>query len=153
MKLIFALLLAAFTLPALAHDSDKVDNSIKYRQAGYTFMSWNMGKIKTQLEHPESFDKAQVAAAAGAIAGVANSGMGALFPAGTEKGTGFKPTEVKPEFFKQPEEVKKVAVAFITAANDLNKTAAAGDPAAVKQAFGKLRETCKGCHDKFHAKE
>ncbi len=29
------------------------------------------------------------------------------------------------------------------------KVAATGDAAAVKAQFGKLGETCKGCHDKF----
>ena len=153
MKFILALLAATFALSAQAHEEEKSANLIKYRQAGYTFMAWNMGKIKAQLEHPESFDKAQVAAAANAIAGVANSGMGALFPAGTEKGKGFKPTEVKPEFFKQPEEAKKVAMTFNGAANDLAKIAAAGDMAAIQTAFGKLGQSCKGCHDKFHVKE
>jgi cytochrome c556 len=75
--------------------------------------------------------------------------MGALYLPGTDKGTGWKETRVKPEFFQQQEEVGKLARAFNAAAAELDKAAASGDVAAVKAAFGKTGESCKACHDKF----
>lgn len=153
MKLILTLVALSFATSAFAHETNEQEDQIRYRQAGYHFMSWNMKKIKIQLDNPAKFDKTVVANAANAIAGIANSGMGALFGPGTDKGKGFKSTQVKAEFFKQPEEVKKVAMAFNAAANDLAKIAAGGDPAAIKPAFGKLGEACKGCHDKFREKD
>jgi len=126
------------------------EDQIEYRKAGYSFMAWNMGKIKAQVvEGSVPYDQAQVAAAANAIAGIANSGMGALYGPGTEKSVGKEKTRVKPEFFAQKEEVAKVAIAFNQAANNLAKVAAGGDKAAIAQAFGEVGKSCKGCHDKF----
>ena len=126
----------------------KPEEQIETRQAGYSFMSWNMGKIKANLEG--EFSPTQVAAAANAIAGIANSGMGALYGPGTDKDIGDVKTRVKPELFTQPEEVGKVAVAFIEAANNMAEVASMAESKDdVKEAFGKLGESCKGCHDKF----
>ena len=125
----------------------KPEDQIKIRQAGYSFMSWNMGKIKTNLEG--QFDAKQVEAAANAIAGIANSGMGALYGPGTDKDIGTVKTRVKPELFENKAEVGKVAKDFIAAANNLSKVAASGDKAAVKKAFGDMGAACKACHEKF----
>jgi cytochrome c556 len=125
----------------------KPEEQIQTRQAGYSFMSWNMGKIKANLEG--DFSQPQVEAAANAIAGIANSGMGALYGPGTDKDIGDVKTRVKPELFTDQEGVGEVAVAFIEAANEMATTAAMGDEAEVKAAFGKLGESCKACHKKY----
>ena len=44
-------------------------------------------------------------------------------------------------------------MAFNKEANELAKVAATGDAAAVKVQFGKLGQTCKGCHDDFRKKD
>lgn len=142
------LLLAGTASLAVAQVSP--EDQIEFRKAGYSFMSWNMGKIKAQVvEGSVPYDQAQVAAAANAIAGIANSGMGALYGPGTEQSVGAQKTRVKPEFFKEQDEVRKVAMAFAKEANELQKVAATGDIAAIKAQFGKTGETCKACHDKF----
>lgn len=142
------LLLAGTASLAVAQVSP--EDQIEYRKAGYSFMSWNMGKIKAQaIDGSVAYDQAQVAAAANAIAAIANSGMGALYGPGTEKSVGKEKTRVKPEFFTQKEEVAKVAIAFNQAANNLAKVAAEGDKAAVAKAFGEVGKSCKGCHDQF----
>jgi cytochrome c556 len=125
----------------------KPEEQIETRQAGYTFMSWNMGKIKANLEG--DFSQTQVSAAANAIAGIANSGMGALYGPGTDKDIGDVKTRVEPALFTEPEEVGRVATAFVEAANNMAEVAAMGDEAEVKEAFGALGKSCKGCHDKF----
>jgi cytochrome c556 len=138
----------AFALVGTANAADlKPEEQILTRQAGYSFMSWNMGKIKANLEG--DYSQTQVEAAANAIAGIANSGMGALYGPGTDKDIGDVKTRVKPELFTNQEEVGKVAVAFIEAANNMAETAAMGDQAEVKAAFGELGQSCKACHDKF----
>jgi len=138
----------AFALIGTASAADlKPEEQIQTRQAGYKFMSWNMGKIKANLEG--DYSQPQVEAAANAIAGIANSGMGALYGPGTDQDIGDVKTRVKPELFTEQEEVGKVAVAFIEAANNMAETAALGDKAEVKAAFGELGQSCKGCHDKF----
>ncbi len=141
----------ALSLATAASAQVKPEDQIKFRQAGYRFMSWNMGKIKGNLEG--TYNKDQVAAAANAIAGIANSGMGALYGPGTDKAIGNVKTRVKPEFFKEGDNVGKLAREFNAAANDLAKVAAGGDTAAVKTAFGKLGESCKACHDKYREED
>lgn len=143
--------IAAVVLVALAGAASaqalKPEEMIKFRKAGYSFMSWNMGKIKANLDG--EFNKDQVIAAANVVAAIANTGMGSLFAPGTDKEVGGEKTRVKPEFFEQPEKVKELAMNFIKEANELAKVAATGDAAAVKAQFGKTGGTCKACHDDF----
>lgn len=149
MKLLSRIACAAVCLActAGAHAQMKTEDAIKFRQSAYGFLAWNMGKIKANLDG--NFNKEQVANAARAIAAVANSGMGALYVPGSDKGTGWKETRLKSEFFTQQDEAGKLARAFGAAAIELEKVAATGDVAAIKAQFGKTGETCKGCHDKF----
>ena len=144
--------LAALVLTASFNASAQVDpeDQIKFRKAGYSFMSWNMGKIKAMaIDESAAWDPAQVQAAANSIAATANSGMGALFGPGTEKNIGDTKTAVKPEFFTDAEGVTKVAIAFNKAANELAAVAANGDQAQIAKAFAATGDSCKGCHDKY----
>lgn len=153
-KTVVAFVLAGLASAVFAQQPLKPEEMIKYRKAGYSFMSWNMGKIKAQvIDNPGSFNKDQVAAAASLVAATANSGMGALYGPGTDKDAGSQKTRVKPEFFKEPDEVRKLAMAFVKEANELQKVAATGDVAAIKAQFGKTGESCKACHDKFRKDE
>ncbi len=137
----------ALSLATAASAQVKPEDQIKFRQAGYSFMSWNMGKIKANLEG--EYNAKQVEAAANAIAAIAGSGMGALYGPGTDKDIGERKTRVKPEFFKEMDKVGKLATDFNAAAANLAKVAASGDKAAVQKAFGATGETCKACHDKY----
>lgn len=148
-KLLLALLAASLTGTVAAQV--KPEDAIKFRQSGYGFMAWNMARIKTNVEG--TYNKDEVLKAATAIQAIANSGMGALYLPGTDKGTGWEKTRVKPEFFTNKEGVTKVAVAFNKEANEMAKVAAAGDAAATKEQFGKLAATCKACHDDFKIKK
>ena len=147
MKKIIALGIIALSLAGTASAQVKPEEQIKYRQAGYSFMSWNMGKIKANLEG--EYNTQQVQAAANAIAAIAGSGMGALYGPGTDKDIGEVKTRVKPEFFQEMPNVGKLATDFNNAAANLAKVAATGDKAAVQKAFGETGETCKACHDKY----
>jgi cytochrome c556 len=150
-KVVLALAAGTISAAALA---GPIEDQIRFRQSAYSFIAWNCAKIKNQaVDHPESFNKDQVLAAANAIAATANSGLGALFAPGTDKGIGWKQTRLKPEFFQQSEDAKNAGVAFITEANALAKVAESGNVDQIKAQFGKLGDTCKGCHDKFRIKE
>jgi hypothetical protein len=99
------------------------ETMIKMRKAGYDFSMWNMGKIRAMVDdNPASFNKDQVVAAANVIAAIANSGMGALYGPGTDKDVGAQKTNVKPEFFREQEDVEKLTVANIEEANKLQKS-------------------------------
>jgi cytochrome c556 len=146
-NVVVALMLTSFAGAVLAQQALKPEEMIKTRKAGYGFMAWNMGKIKANLEG--TYNKEQVIAAANVVAATANSGMGALFGPGTDKEVGGQKTRVKPEFFKEQDKVRELAMAYIKEANELQKVAAGGDAAAVKVQFGKTGESCKACHDKY----
>jgi cytochrome c556 len=152
LKLTLALIAAACAATAFAHEEKGTNDLIKFRQSGYTFMAWNMGRIKAQLANPTP-DMKQIEQAANVIAATASSGMGALFAPGTEKGKGWEPTHAKPELFKDHAEVGKLAGNLKQAADNLQMSVASGDAAAVKTAFGDLGKACKACHDKFREKE
>ena len=150
-KLTLAILLAATGTAAIA---GPIEEQIRFRQSAYSFAAWNVQKIKSQVvDHPETFNKDSVAAAANAIAAVANSGLGALYGEGTDQGIGWKQTRLKPEFFQKKAEVTVAANTFNEAANELAKVAATGDAALIKTQFGKVGESCKACHDLIRIKE
>ncbi|ENO89184.1 c-type cytochrome [Thauera linaloolentis] len=149
MKKIIALGILALSIAGTASAQVKPEDQIKYRQAGYSFMAWNMGKIKANLDG--EYNAQQVQAAANAIAAIAGSGMGALYGPGTDKDIGNRKTRVKPEFFQNMEDVGKIATNFNAAAASLAKAAAEGDKAAVQKAFGETGGSCKACHDKYRA--
>jgi cytochrome c556 len=148
-KLLLALLTFALISPASAQV--KSEDAIKWRQSGYAFMAWNMSRIKANVDG--AYNKDEVIRAANAIQAIANSGMGALYLPGTETGSGWKATRVKEDLFTDREGVGKVAGDFNKEANQMAKVAASGNAAAVKAQFGKLGQTCKGCHDKYRKDE
>ena len=90
---------------ALAQQGMKPEDMIQTRQAGYKFMAWNMGKLKGMLvDNPASFNKEQAMAAANAVQAVANSGMGALYVPGSDKGKGWAGVTVRdPELYAMTE--------------------------------------------------
>ena len=86
--------LLAASLSAAAMDPEK---QIETRQAGFSYMAWNMGKIKAQvIDGSVEYNQQQVEAAANTIAAIANSGIGALFGPGTEKDIGDVRTSADP---------------------------------------------------------
>lgn len=144
----------ALSLPYAAQAQLSPEEMVKFRQSGYTFMSWNMGKIKAQtVDGTAPFNKDQVLAAANLIAAVANSGMGALYDPDTLGATGWKETRLKPSFFEEQDKVRDIAINFIQQANKLQEVAAGGDQAAIGAQLGELGKACKACHDDYRAEE
>lgn len=150
-KIVLAAVGTLAAAAAMAQQGPKPEDLIAARQAGYKFMAWNTGRIKANIDG--TYNKDDVVKAANTIAAIANSGMGALYAPGTEKGKGFHDTHAKAEIFTDKEGVAKVAIAFNKEANELAKVAAAGDAAAVKAQFGKLVEACKACHKEYRVEE
>jgi cytochrome c556 len=134
--------------------AQSAEDMIKFRQSGYTFMSWNMGTIKAHaVDGSVEFNAAQVQAAANSLAAIANSGMGALYAPGTDQGTGWKPTRLKSSFFEEQQKVGEIAVNFVQQANKLQEVAATGDKAAIAAQFGEVGKACKACHDNYRISE
>ena len=150
-KLIVASMAIGLSTATLAQSIGKPEDQIRWRQSVMQTLGWSMGRIKANLEG--TYNKDQVIQAANTIQALANSGSGALFAAGTDKGKGWHDTEVKPELFTNSAKLKEVGSAYGKEANELAKIAASGDAAAVKAQFGNLGKTCKGCHDEFRKED
>lgn len=145
--LAIAIILAGANHTALAQQ--KPDDVIKNRQATFNVIAGHVGKIKVNLDG--EYNRDQVLKSAAVIQAIANSGINSLFVEGTDKGTGYHDTQLKADAFN-PDNAKKFKDAvtnFSDQANQLAVIADIGDKAAVQAQFGKLRGTCKGCHDSF----
>jgi cytochrome c556 len=132
---------------AFAQQAPKPETLIKWRQSAFQVVAWNSGRIKANLDG--EYNKDQVIRSADVIAAIAGSGLGSLFPAGTETGKGWHDTTVKADLFANPAKVAQRSADFAKEANELLRIASSGDAAAVKDQFGKLQKTCKSCHDDF----
>ena len=143
--------IAAASATAIAQQAPKPEQFIKWRQSVFQVVAWNTGRIKASVDG--SYNKDEVIKAANTIAAVASGGLGALFPPGTDQGKGWHDTAAKAELFQDGKRVGEHAANFSREATELARVAAVGDPAAVKEQFGKLNRTCKGCHDDFRAKD
>ena len=132
----------------------KPEDLIKARQAAYAFMSWNMSRIKAVTEPGATYNKEEATKAANAIAAVANAGLGATYAKGTETGSGFRETRVRPEAFMAEHGAKlgKVATDFNREANALAAVVATGSKEAVRAQLDKVSGTCKACHEDFRKK-
>ena len=129
------------------------EDAVETRKAGFTFMAWNMGRIKDNLQG--QYNAEEVKAASRAIASIADSSLGQLFIPGTEKSTEEFETEVKPELFapENRENVGKLARDLEIASKELAIAAEKGDQSAVKKAFGSTGRACKACHDEYRMEE
>jgi cytochrome c556 len=144
----------ALSAPLAAQAELSPEEMVKFRQSGYTFMSWNMGKIKAQaVDGSVPYNQDQIRAAANAIAAIANSGMGALYSPDTLDTVGWKETRLKASFFEEQDKVRDIAVNFVKQANKLQEVAATGDQKAVAAQLGELGKACKACHDGYRAEE
>ncbi|MDR3351623.1 MAG: cytochrome c [Zoogloeaceae bacterium] len=146
-----ALALLCLSTGALAQEAPKPEQIIKWRQSVYQTIGWECGRIRISLD--KGFEREEVKKAADAIAAIANSGLGALYVPGTDKGKGWHDTTLKPEFFSNAAKATEIARSFVKEANDFARVAATGDAATVKSQFGKLTQTCKSCHDEFRKRD
>jgi cytochrome c556 len=145
------LLLAVFALlgasaQVVAQSAPRPEALIKWRQSAFQVIAWNSGRIKAALA---TGDTQEVRTAAVALAGVANSGLTALFPASTAQGKGWRETTARATVFNDPEKFRALTQEFARESSELARLAAAPDEAATKAQFAKVAKACKSCHDKF----
>ena len=93
--------IAAASLSALAQQPPKPEQLIKWRQSAFQVVAWNSARIKASVDG--NYNKDEVIKAANTIAAIANTGLVALFPSGTEQGKGWHDTSAKPELFQDGE--------------------------------------------------
>lgn len=153
-RILLSVLMGALLSAGVAMASPSVEDQIKARQSAYTFLGWNMNRIRAQVVDGEvEFNPQQVQAAATAIAAVANSGLSAMYGPDTVEGTGWKPTRLKPEFFQELDQVGPIAQRFIEETARLAEVAASGDRDAIARQFRATADSCAACHRNYRASE
>lgn len=154
--LLCALILASATFNLQAQvtappaPSNRPDQLVKWRQSAYQVLAWNSARIKASLDG--GYQRDEVLRAAQAIAVLSQANLQTLFAPGTEKARGWKETAAKPEAFSEPR-FQQLGADFARQAQALAQTAAGGDPATVRTAFGELNKSCKACHDAYKARD
>lgn len=145
-----AFLAPAGTTPAQAQSAPRPEQLIKWRQSAYQVIAWNSARLKGALAgEAANYDAREVQAAASALAAVANSGLAALFVAGTERGKGWRETTARAAVFSDAQGFRKLNDEFASEAAALARLAAGTDQKAVHAQFLKVAQACKACHDKF----
>lgn len=150
MKKLICLLAAAGGLSALAAPAyaqfAKPEDAIKYRQAAFTLMGNNMGRINGQLK--AATPNVQAIQQAAARVEFASMLPFEAFIPGSETG-GNPATRAKEGVFKDTDKIKKLSEDMQAAVAKLNTAAKGGDVAAIRAAFGDAGKACKACHDDY----
>lgn len=142
---------AVFWAAAAAAQAPRPEMLIKWRQSVYQVLVWNSSRIRANVDG--AYNRDEVVRAAAIIASLAGGGIGSLFPAGTERGRGWRDTTARPELFADTARVRELAASLAREADELNRLAQTADAAAVKAQYGRLAQACKACHDEFKVRE
>ena len=145
MKSVLAIAATVAALSPLAAHAQfaKPEDAIKYRQSAFSLMGAHFGRIGAMINGRIPYD-AKAAADNAALVATLSKLPGAAFPAGSESGMN---TRAKPDIWKDGAKFKAAYDKMVDAVAKL--PAAAGDPAALKTAFGAAAGACKACHDDF----
>jgi cytochrome c556 len=139
-------LATAFATAAIAQT--QAERAIKYRQAAFQVMAWNMGPMAAMVKGERPYDKDEFLKRATNIEHAAPLPWEA-FGAGTDAGA---PTKAKAEIWKDQAKFKQYADALQAESVKLVAAAKAGNLDAVKGPFGAVGKVCSNCHDDFRAK-
>jgi cytochrome c556 len=123
----------------------KTDDAIAYRKAVMVLVAQHFGRIGALVKGEKPYDAKAAAANAGLIATLAPLPWEAFMAEGSDKGS----TAMKPEALKEKDKFAQAAKAFETAAAALNGAAAGPSAEALKEPFGQVAQSCKGCHSQF----
>lgn len=137
---------AAITLPVAAQFR-KPEDAVKYRQAVFTVMNNQMGRINTQLK--SSTPNMQVIQTGAGVVEAMSKLPWDAFGQNTEF---VSDTRALPALFKNEAKVKELAEKMQEEAVKLNAVAKTGDVKAVRAQFGALAKSCDNCHDDYRAK-
>ena len=66
--------------------------------------------------------------------------------------TNYPPTKARDAVWEQPAEFEQNRTAFVTAVSRLESIAKTGKQDMVNQAYVKVHDTCKACHDQFKSR-
>lgn len=119
--------------------------AIKYRQSVYEAIGAQMGAMGSILKGnvPNRDDLPVLAEGISRLSEITPD----IFPPGSDEG----PTEALKTIWEQPDEFSKAMQDFQIAADNLAREDPAQDMSSFADAFKRLGQTCKACHDRFKA--
>ncbi|CAN5625189.1 hypothetical protein BH10PSE14_BH10PSE14_21980 [soil metagenome] len=141
--LLAGLVLGATLLVAAAGDPAG-DALIPARQAAFRLSGAVFGGMKPAIDRGD--DVKTLVPASKALAGWARALPG-LFPDGSDGAA----TKALPNVWSDKAGFAKAAAAYADAADKLATLAAAGDQPGFAAQWGVVRQSCKACHDTYHA--
>ncbi|MBU0620863.1 MAG: cytochrome c [Gammaproteobacteria bacterium] len=139
-------LLAGYVSVAQAEMS-REDFAIKVRKSGFTMLTWYMGPMGRMLKGDMPFDKAQFQRNAETLAFLSKLPKDAFIP-GSDKGE----TKAKPDVWSKADKFKEANDAMESETAKLAELSKGGNLDALNEQFGKVRKTCKACHEEFKTK-
>ncbi len=137
-------LLMAGVISVGASAQVKPEDAVRYRKSGYTLVVWHFSPLGAMVRGKIPFDKQVFARHANHLANVVP-----MLLEGFPKGSIVGNSEAKPEIWSNWPDFQAKMRDFETQTKLLAEVAKAGDEAKMKEQFGKVGATCKGCHDKY----
>lgn len=138
----------AAPLLAQAQAPSRAEQAIKYRQAVFTLLGYNIGPISAMMKGEIPFDARQAELHATRLAQVAPMFVEG-FPDGTQSGA---PTKARAEIWSNTDDFRAKARDLETATQRLVEATRSGEQRQVGQALGGVGNACKACHDSYRAK-
>lgn len=126
----------------------KAEQMIRYRQAGYDWLAYNIGPIGAMAKGDMPFDAKVVERNAATMAAIAPRLLEG-FPEGTATGA---PTKAKAEIWQNMDDFRAKMGDLERATADLAVAARSGDMRVIGPALNKTGAACKACHDKYREK-
>lgn len=132
--------------PAAAHlaEPTQAERAVHYRQGVMTAIAWNFGPMVGMVKKKMPFDAAEFARRAERVAYLSSLPMEG-FTADTKD----VKSHAKAELWTHQEDFAARMKSFQKRSAKLAKVAKDGDLAANTEAFLKVADSCKGCHDKY----
>ncbi len=143
---IFTALAATLLIAPTASAEDAPEDVVKYRALQMSAMGRHMGTtkliLKGNISRPEDLN--------GHAAALHSLGLNleALFPENTKPNDKLE-TEALPSVWENPEGFKKAVKAYNDATANFVEVAKTGDLKKGLEAYGKVGQSCGGCHDDF----
>ena len=120
----------------------RADDAIKYRQAAFTLMSHQMGRLAAMAQGKAPFDAQSAQASARAVDVIAHLPWDA-FPAGSNTGA----AKVKGDPWKDAEDFAKLQAAL--KAQTAKLASSAGSLETLRTQVGATSQACRDCHEKY----
>lgn len=139
---------AVLMVPAMADEKPtKAQQAIKYRQATFTLLAWNIDCLSKMVKGEIPLDQARLALYAERLAQLSPMILEG-FHANAKGGA---PTDAKPEIWDNMADFRAKATALDEATAKLAKLAPGGDMKAIAAGLGEVGNACKSCHQKYRA--